>query len=218
MLGGVLALATTIAMSMPIANSAIAQPASFASSIAALSATERAAMTPTVWRPGCPIAMDDLRAVTVSYWDFDDNVQTGTVVVHVFWAPSIVTVFAALFDAKFPIARMVPIEAYGGDDDKSVLDNNTSAFNCRKVAGTSRRSRHSYGLAIDINPLQNPYVRANGTVLDPSAQRFIDRTLSEPGMIHRNDAVFNAFADTGWKWGGDFKRTKDYQHFSDNGR
>jgi D-alanyl-D-alanine carboxypeptidase len=209
--------ASTAAMAIA-GGSARAQEATFTSSISVLDTPTRTAMTPSVWRPGCPIGLDDLRLVNVSYWDFAGKPQTGSLVVHGFWAPSMVSVFSKLFAAKFPIERMVPIEAYGGDDDKSVLDNNTSAFNCRTVAGTSRYSRHSYGLAIDINPVQNPYVRSNGTVMDPNARKYIDRSRNEPGMIKRGDVVVTAFSDIGWKWGGQWNRTKDYQHFSDNGR
>jgi hypothetical protein len=208
-------MASTSTLHTPLAS---ADEPTFTSSIGVLDQATRSAMTPSVWRPGCPVALDDLRAVTVSFWDFGGKVQTGTLVVHAFWAPSIVSVFSQLFDARYPIERMVPIEAYGGDDDKSVLANNTSAFNCRPVAGTSRLSRHSYGLALDINPLQNPYVRSDGTVMDPAAKKYIDRRKNEPGMIHAGDGVVTAFSSIGWKWGGNFKRTKDYQHFSDNGR
>ncbi len=165
------------------------------------------------WRPGCPVALADLRYVTVRYWGFDGRVHLGELVVHVTAAGPVVTAFRRLFDARFPIARMVLVDVYDADDDRSTRANNTSAFNCRPVTGGSRWSRHAYGLAIDINPVQNPYVYADGHVLDPAAAKYRDRSRRDPGMIHTGDVVVRAFAAIGWRWGGDFRTTKDYQHF-----
>jgi hypothetical protein len=193
----------------------------FCARIAALDARTQAAMAGVTWRPGCPVARRELRDVTLSYWGFDGAFHEGHLVVHRDAADAMVRVFAALFAARFPIDRMVPIEAYGGDDDASTKANNTSAFNCRPAFGAKTGfSQHAYGRAVDINPVQNPYVRADGSTLDPQAQRFAARSAvaAEPGVITAGGAVVRAFAAQGWGWGGHFRAVKDYQHFSSNGR
>jgi D-alanyl-D-alanine carboxypeptidase len=191
----------------------------FCSTVAPLSEAQKTAMTPSAWRKGCPVALGDLRAVTVSYKTFGGFEAIGLLVVHRSVANKVVQAFHDLYDAEFPIESITPIEAFDGDDDRSTLANNTSGFNCRPVQGTKRFSQHAYGLAIDINPLQNPYVRPNGTVLDPKAQRFLDRvkTANEPGVISNKGAVVTAFKRIGWGWGGAW-RVKDYQHVSSNNR
>jgi D-alanyl-D-alanine carboxypeptidase len=188
-----------------------------------LDALTRKAMTGVVWDPGCPVSLDDLRSVVVPFVDFSGATQEGRLVVHRDAANAVGDVFSGLFVARFPIAKIEPIEAYGGDDDLSTLDNNTSAFNCRRAVGatgtnTKRWSQHAYGRAVDVNPLQNPYVRANGTVLDPNAERFLDRKLTEPGMAVRGGTLVSLFATHGWKWGGNWRASKDYQHFSVTGK
>jgi hypothetical protein len=178
-------------------------------------ATAARMITGGSWRPGCPVGFDQLRYVTLRYWGYDRRLHQGELVVHASAAGGIVGAFRKLFDARFPLARMRLVDDYGADDDRSTMANNTSAFNCRAVTGGSSWSRHAFGLAIDINPVQNPYVYADGHVLDPNARRFTDRTLREPGMIHDGDAVVRAFAALGWRWGGHFRTIKDYQHFDD---
>jgi hypothetical protein len=106
---------------------------------------------------------------------------------------------------------MIPIDAYGGDDDASMADDNTSAFNCREVTGGAGWSQHAYGLAIDINPLENPYVRGD-EVLPPAGQEYLDRDDVRPGMIIEGDDVVRAFTFRGFEWGGNFRTLKDYQH------
>jgi hypothetical protein len=96
--------------------------------------------------------------------------------------------------------------------------NNTSAFNCRFVSGTARWSEHAYGRAIDINPVQNPYVSSSGRASPPAGAAYVDRSRRAPGMIHAGDAVVRAFAAVGWGWGGSWRGVKDYQHFSASGR
>lgn len=169
------------------------------------------------WREGCPVGPEALRAVTLSHWGFDGEVHEGTVIVAADVAEDIVDIMSQLFAAGFPIERMEPIDVYGGDDDRSMAANNTSAFNCRAVTGGSSWSEHSYGTAIDVNPLVNPYVRGD-TVLPPEGSRFADRGMDAPGMIHRGDDVVDAFAAHGWVWGGTWTSPKDYQHFSTTGR
>ena len=169
------------------------------------------------WRPGCPVGADALRAVSVSHWGYDGAVRTGRLVVHAEEADRMVAVFRDVYAARFPIQQMVPIDAYGGDDQASMRANNTSAFNCRYVAGTTRWSEHAFGRAVDVNPLVNPYVKGS-SVDPPEGAPYADRSRNDPGMIHAGDAVVRAFADQGWGWGGAWSSGKDYQHFSASGR
>ena len=132
-------------------------------------------------------------------------------------AADVVEVFRQLHAARFPLTRVVTAEQYGADDDRLMAANATSAYNCRAVTGGTGYSEHAYGRAIDVNPIQNPYVR--GTTVEPPAGRaYLDRRAVRPGMIVAGDAVVRAFASVGWGWGGDFRTLKDYQHFSLSGR
>ncbi|HUF34190.1 MAG TPA: M15 family metallopeptidase [Acidimicrobiales bacterium] len=169
------------------------------------------------WREGCPVHHSDLAGLEVSHWGYDGHAATGRVVVHVGDADAITEVFRQLYEARFQIERLEPIDAFGGDDDASMAANNSSAFNCRTVAGTSRWSEHAYGRAIDLNPVQNPYVRGD-LVEPPAGEAWRDREHVTPGMITDGDAVVRAFASQGWGWGGHWASSKDYQHFSATGR
>jgi hypothetical protein len=166
------------------------------------------------YRAGCPVAPAQLRTLRVSYWDFGGLPQTGTIVVARTHAPAIVGVFRLLWDARFPIRRLQPVSAYRGDDDASMAADNTSGFNCRFVSGTSRWSMHALGEAIDVNPVENPYIRG-GTVSPPAGRAFLDRGRYRKGMAVDGGVLVRAFAAAGWKWGGHWG---DYQHFSTNGR
>jgi len=126
-------------------------------------------------------------------------------------------VFRSIYDQRFPIRRIHPVDVYGADDDRSMAANNTSAFNCRTVAGTQAWSEHAYGRALDLNPVQNPYVRGS-TVDPPSGREWVDRRWVVPGMIVDGDVVVRAFAAKGWGWGGHWERAQDHQHFSLSGR
>ena len=175
-----------------------------------------AADLPSSWREGCPVGVEALRAVEVSHFGFDGKVHTGTLVVATEVAEDIVEIMFTLFANAFPIERMEPVDVYEGDDDLSMAANNTSAFNCRPVTGGSSWSEHSFGSAIDVNPLVNPYV-VGGTVLPPEGAAYADRSLDAPGMIHDGDLVVETFATHGWIWGGTWSSPKDYQHFSTSG-
>lgn len=191
--------------------------AGFTGGVRALTAAEVEAMDGVVWRPGCPVALDALRVVDLAHWTFEGDVADGRLVVQADHAADVLGVMGALFDARFPLAQVVPAEAFGGDDDASMAVNNTSAFNCRVVAGTATFSEHAYGAAVDLNPVQNPYVR--GDVVEPEAGRqFLDRADVRPGMIVRPGPVVGAFEAIGWGWGADFSTSADYQHFSATGR
>lgn len=170
------------------------------------------------WHPdmGCP-GPGQLRAVSVTHWGYDGEVHTGTLVVAATQVDPVVAALRDVYAARFPIERMEPVSAYDGDDEASMRANNTSAFNCRYVAGTTNLSEHAFGRAIDINPLVNPYVKG-ASVDPPEGAPYADRTRTDPGMIHGRDAVVQAFADQGWAWGGYWSGGQDYQHFSASGR
>ena len=192
----------------------MAEQVPFTSEVTAVTATT----VPHSWRSGCPVPLEDLRLVSVVHWGFDDRPRRGEVVVHRDHAEGIIAVMERLYDARFPIERMELVDVYEGDDDASMAANNTSAFNCREV---SRRpgvwSQHAFGTAIDINPVQNPYILRNGTVLPPGA--LIDRAAPAPGLITEDSVAVEAFTDIGWGWGGSWTGgVLDYQHFSASGR
>jgi hypothetical protein len=191
---------------------ATAPPASAAEGFTASVRTVTAQDLGSSWRSGCPVGPGQLREVRLAHRGFDGAVHTGRLVVHVDQVAPVLGVFRRMFDVGFPIERMVPVDAYGGDDDASMAANNTSGFNCRTIAGTSTWSQHAYGRAIDVNPVQNPYVRGS-TVEPPAGRAYVDRQNARPGMLHGGDAVVSAFAAAGWSWGGYWTSSKDYQHF-----
>ncbi len=157
--------------------------------------------------------------MTVPYVDFNGVARRGVLVVHRDVADEVGRVFARLRDARFPIRQIRKVDAYGGSDDDSMAADNTSAFNCRTVVGGSGGwSEHAYGRALDINPRENPYVYRNGTVAPPEGRAYVDRSPSRQGMVMVGGVVDRAFASVGWGWGGRFRSTKDYQHFSESGR
>jgi D-alanyl-D-alanine carboxypeptidase len=168
------------------------------------------------WRPGCPVRPAQLRRLDVSYWDFAGRRRVGSMVIRSTAARDVLSVFRKLYAARFPMRRLRPVEAYKGSDDASMAADNTSAFNCRFVSGTRRWSQHAYGLAIDLNPVENPYVHG-GLVEPPAGRRYLDRSRRRPGMVVSGDVVVRAFASIGWRWGGYWTSAKDYQHFSATG-
>lgn len=172
----------------------------------------RERMTGVSWRQGCPVGLDDLRLVELAYWGMDGESRTGRLVVHKDVAQDVADIFGDLYEARFPIERMELVDEYGGDDNASMAANNTSAFNCRNVPGTSSLSRHSYGVAVDVNPLLNPYIRGS-EVLPPLGEAYADREQAVPGLITAGDACCEAFVSRGWTWGGEWVNSKDYQHF-----
>ena len=166
----------------------------------------------------CPVSLDDLRIVNVKYLGFDDNEHFGDIVVHKDIALEVSKIFEELFAISYPIRKIFPIEKYNGDDFESIEDDNTSAFNCRLAEGSTKYSKHSYGKAIDINPLENPYVYKNGTTSHKDSVKYLTRISSlesaenKAVLIPSSQAV-QIFKKYGWKWGGDWKNIKDYQHF-----
>ena len=193
-------------------SAATSVPVEFASEVREIGGALAARMSAS-WHPGCPVPLEQLREVRVGYVGADGEAHEGELVVHQAVADDVVAVFRALFDARFPIAQMHPVDAFGGDDLASVRANNTSAFNCRAVYGSTGGSwsRHAFGTAIDLNPLQNPYV-LHREVVPAEAIRWVDRSLGEPGMIAPDSIAVRAFAAIGWRWGGEWTNP-DYQHF-----
>jgi hypothetical protein len=180
-------------------------------------ATVTAADLPSTYRAGCPVGPDQLRKLQMSYWDFDAQPHVGTMVVNASVAESVLTVFGRLYAERFPIRRMVPVDAYGGSDPASMDADNTSGFNCRNAvaSGPPRWSAHAYGQAIDVNTIENPYVQ-DGVASPAAGAAFVDRSVRRPGMAYDGGVLVEAFASVGWQWGGRWS-DPDYQHFSATG-
>jgi len=194
----------------------------FRGSVAPIDAATRADMGGS-WRPGCPVPIGDLKLLTLTFWGFDAAPHTGHLIVHRRYATDLLTVFRALYDARFPIRKMEIVHEYAGDHfdghTDRPSDDDTAAFNCRNAVGSfGTWSEHAYGRAIDVNPVENPYVGATGDVVPVEGRRFTDRSRSAMGMIAPNSAVVRAFASIGWTWGGAWHSLKDYMHFSATGR
>jgi hypothetical protein len=187
----------------------------FRSSVRPISPAVRSRMGAT-WRPGCPVALADLRYVTVSFRGFDGRPHTGELVVHQRVAAGVVAVFARLWRARFPIEQMRLVTGADLAARPTGDGNNTAAFVCRAARKQARWSAHAYGLAVDVNPFQNPYRRGD-LVLPELAGAYLDRADRRPGMIRPGDAVTTAFAAQGWTWGGTWRSPRDLMHFSATG-
>ena len=211
------ALAAAALLAAGASAAGAAERPAFRAEVRPLTAAQRAAMTPNVWRPGCPVGLGQLRRVTLTYVDFSGRARRGALVVNAAVTADVVAAFRQLYRAGFPIRRMQPIERYGGDDFASIEADNTSAFNCRAATGSSRWSNHAYGYAIDINPIENPYV-SGGSTSHRASVPYLDRSRVRPGMAVEGRALVRAFDARGWGWGGRWSGTRDYQHFSPNGR
>ena len=167
----------------------------------------------------CPVSLDDLRIVNVKYLGFDDKEHFGDIVVHKDISLEVSQIFEELLAINYPIRKIFPIEKYNGDDFESIEDDNTSAFNCRKAEGSTKYSKHSYGKAIDINPLENPYVYKDGTTSHKDSVKYLIReenndSIENKAVLTSSSQAVQIFKKYGWKWGGDWKNIKDYQHFN----
>jgi hypothetical protein len=171
----------------------------------------------STWHSGCPVAAQQLHYLTVSFWGFDDRAHQGELIVNESEAERIGGVFETLFEARYPIEEMRIATPADVAAPPTGDGNNTSAFVCREVTGGTRFSEHAYGLAIDVNPFQNPYQRSE-LVLPELAAAYLDRGDARPGMILEGDVVVEAFDGNGWGWGGRWSSLKDYQHFALNDR
>lgn len=165
------------------------------------------------WRPECPVSLKNLAYVQLFFWGFDDQPHQGVLIVNKDVAQDVVQIFKRLYQIHFPIQSLNTMDQYQGDDARSMSANNTSAFNCRAMSGTKNIiSQHSYGRAIDINPLINPYI--NGRYFQPpNANAYLDRNQRVKGMITENSEIYRIFHQHGWSWGGKWQRFKDDQHF-----
>ena len=180
-------------------------------------------LTGTFWRPGCPVGLSDLRLLTVTHWGFDGREHTGRLIVNRAATGPLASAFARLYRLRFPIRHMELADFYGPASAHPADDDVTASFECRQAvpspcsggSGTGSWSNHAYGLAVDVNPHENPYVGC-GRSRDPSVRPYFDRSRIRRGMV--TPSVVGAFATAGWGWGGAWTgSTKDYMHFSFNG-
>ena len=204
-----------------LAGTAGAAEPPFHSTVRELSPTLRAQLTGEFWRSGCPVTLSDLRLLTVTHWDLSGKPRTGQLVVAREYADPLRGVFRQLYDQRFRIRHLSIAASYGPADDRPARDVSGS-FHCRKAvpspcgSGSGNWSNHAYGRAIDLNPLENPYVGC-GRVRDRASNPYLDRSRTRPGMV--TAAVVRTFRSIGWGWGGAWTGdTRDYMHFSANGR
>lgn len=165
---------------------------------------------------GCTIPLSELRYLKVLHCDLDNNTVLGEMICNRAISDDLLEIFRTLFDAGYPIGRMVLVDEYDADDERSMSANNSSCFNFRFISGTARLSNHSSGMAVDINPLYNPYVRTSGgrTTVEPAAAApYTDREADFPCKIDENDLCYREFRRHGFEWGGHWRSSKDYQHF-----
>ena len=205
----------------PVPTVESSEPVGIDGSIAPIDAELRDRLVGRNWHPGCPVPIGDLRLVEVRYRNLRGEVRFGPLVVHEDVARDVRWVLRRLFRARFPIHRigLPPRYRPPRPEDRESRRNLTSSFNCRPATGNpGSLSHHSYGWAIDINPLRNPYVRADGSVLRDAVLPYVDRSRDRAGMIHEGDIVVRSFAQIGWGWGGRWETIKDYMHFSLTGR
>jgi hypothetical protein len=171
----------------------------------------------STWSSSCPVGRDELRYVTVTFWGFDDRAHTGELLVHHSAADDLVGVFESLYEVRFPIEEMRIVTAAELDAPPTGDGNNTTAFVCRPGVGGATWSEHAFGLAVDVNPFHNPYVRGD-LVLPELSGAYLDRDDHRPGMIQPGDVVTESFATIGWGWGGTWRSSTDWMHFSASGR
>lgn len=166
------------------------------------------------WRPGCPVEPARLRRVGVDHVGLDGQTHRGELIVHEDLVPQVIAIFEQLYRLRLPIEKIRTVDHYpGADDELSMEDDNTSAFNCRGIPGSSEWSQHAYGRAIDVNPLLNPCVYASGVFEPRNAAPYLDRSRTDAGLLHNGDPAVRVFTDRGWSWGGLWSSPLDYQHF-----
>lgn len=168
------------------------------------------------YKKGCTVPKSELRYVRVLYYGFDKKTHIGELVVNRRISKDICSIFYQLYCKKYPIEKMVLVDEYGASDEKSMADNNTSSFNYRPVSGTARLSKHSYGLAVDVNPFYNPYLHtvSGKRVCEPAmARKYLNRSKSFAHKIDKKDICYKLFTKYGFSWGGNWRSVKDYQHF-----
>ncbi|WP_082967031.1 M15 family metallopeptidase [Mycobacterium sp. 852002-51163_SCH5372311] len=191
-------------------SSTSAPPAPGAASVQPVTAADLS----TTWHPGCPVEPEQLRRVAVAYIGFDGQPHRGELVVHQDLVPDVIAIFEQLHRMRYPVDKIRTVDNYSdADDELSMEDNNTSAFNCRLIPGTNQWSPHAYGRAIDLNPLINPCLYTGGYFEPRNAAVYLDRSRTDPGLLHNDDSTVRVFTDRGWAWGGYWANDTDYQHF-----
>ena len=158
------------------------------------------------------VKLSDLRYLRLSYVDFDGRDQVGEMICNKAIADDLVAIFQALYEARYPIRSIRLIDEFNGDDEASMAADNTSCFNYRRKTGMRELSKHALGLAVDVNPLENPYVRPS-RVRPAGAEAFADRTKDFPHKIDKEDLCYKLFREHGFSWGGTWRSVQDYQHF-----
>jgi hypothetical protein len=193
----------------------------FNSAIHPLAPSQRAQLEGRFWRVGCPVPLSGLRLLTVSYWDFDGNRQAGELVVNRGAASPLARVFRQLYRLRFPIRHMRFVDAYGPQRSQPADRDISGSFECRRAvpspcgSGTGNWSQHAFGLAVDLNPIENPYTGC-GRTRERTSLPYLNRSRIRRGMV--TPAVVRAFRSIGWGWGGSWAgSTKDYMHFSSSG-
>ncbi|MFI3281474.1 MAG: M15 family metallopeptidase [Rikenellaceae bacterium] len=168
------------------------------------------------YKDNCTVSLDELRYIKLLHYDANGQIAIGEMICNKKISADLLYIFRELFDAKYPIERVRLVDEYGADDNLSMINNNSSAFNFRFISGTKRLSKHSLGLAVDINPLYNPYVKNIGdrVVIEPiEAQEYVDRSKAFRYKIDTSDLCYRLFSERGFEWGGSWSSLKDYQHF-----
>ncbi len=181
--------------------------------------TKQRMVTGGTWRKGCPVSLNDLRYVRLKHRNFYGSEKMGELIVHKDVAKEVVEIFRELYEAGYPIRQMRLVSDFRGSDWQSIEADNTSAFNCRKATGSKNWSKHSYGKAIDLNSIENPYISHSGSIVHIKSLQYRKRvhksnTAADRAVLLKNDKAVKIFKKHGWKWGGDWKNVKDYQHFS----
>jgi len=203
------AASSSAASSSAASSSASAPPAPVGGTVEPVTAAELGA----TWRPGCPVEPGRLRRVNVDHIGFDGQTHRGELIVHEDLVPDVIAIFEQLYRLGYPVEKIRTVDHYSdADDELSMEDNNTSAFNCRTIPGTDEWSPHAYGRAIDINTRLNPCLYASGYFEPLNAAAYLDRSRTDPGLLHGGDPAVRVFTDRGWRWGG-YWTTPDYQHF-----
>ena len=208
-------IAVTDVSTHPLLHTKRIKEVAYHSSISPITDEIKARMTHS-WRNDNPVPLADLRYLRLSYWGFDGCAHEGELIVHKEVAQEVVDIFGDLFAQRYPIEKMVLIDAYEADDDRSCEDNNTSSFCSRPITGGTAWSLHSLGTAIDLNPLLNPYYNKAFRTEGVIGQEFLNRSLDCRGIIRKDDACYRAFISRGWQWGGNWQESRgyvDYQHF-----
>jgi len=188
---------------------------SFSASVGPVSSELQSQMNGVSYHEGCPVGFDELSLLEMSHWGFDGEIHQGQLIIGSHVVETVHDSFEHAYKWRFAIEKMEIVSVYGGNDDDSMAANNTSAFNCRTVSNSSSWSMHSYGTAIDINPVQNPYV-VGSSVYPPAGKAYVERDPTVPGLIIDPGPLTGAFIRKGWGWGGNWTSLKDYQHFSEN--